>query len=238
MRPRAPRMTPFVFSASASVSGSNSSSAISRARSSRSSARSRLAREEHEAADLRSEGCQVRVRLLLGEHRKGAIHALEPLLDASPIPGDLGDARRHSCRRMRGAPPTRRARSRARSSRPPRPAALRPRPSLPRARGAPPARARPRSARAARSNARCASAFAPSERRALGGPDEHLERLRPQLGGVGVLRRGVVGVEVVRGDDLDDLVLLGAPGRGEELRGRQVLAPCARVSRSSRRRRA
>ena len=59
--------------------------------------------------------------------------------------------------------------------------------------------------------------------RALGRPHEHLERLRPQLVGVGIIRRGVVRVEVVSGDDLDDLVLLRAPCRCEELSGCEVL---------------
>ena len=60
----------------------------------------------------------------------------------------------------------------------------------------------------ARSNARCASAFAAERRGALAGPDEHLARRRADLVGVRVVGAGLVGVEVVRGDDLDDLVLL------------------------------
>ena len=57
-------------------------------------------------------------------------------------------------------------------------------------------------------------------RRALRGTDEHLARHRADLLGVHVVRSGSVGVEVVGGDDLDDLVLLGAPdGREESRRG-------------------
>ena len=75
----------------------------------------------------------------------------------------------------------------------------------------------------ARSNARCASAFAASEAARSRGPDEHLAGRRADLLGVRVVRAGAVGVEVVGGDDLDDLVLLGAPDRRQELRGREVL---------------
>jgi hypothetical protein len=64
--------------------------------------------------------------------------------------------------------------------------------------------------------------------RAFGGANEHLARGALDLVCIRSLRRGAEGVEVVRGDDLDDLVLLRAPDGGEVLRGRQMfLLPLA-----------
>jgi hypothetical protein len=63
----------------------------------------------------------------------------------------------------------------------------------------------------------------PERGRTLRGSDDHLACFRPQLLGVGVVGCRLVGVEVVRRDDLRDLVFLGAPGRGEEAGRSQVL---------------
>ena len=60
-----------------------------------------------------------------------------------------------------------------------------------------------------------------------GGPlaraDEHLAGALSDRGRVGGVRRRLEGVEVVGGDDLDDLVLLAARRRGEERGSGEVL---------------
>ncbi len=60
--------------------------------------------------------------------------------------------------------------------------------------------------------------------RSLAGTDEHLASLGADLLGIGIVGRRRVGVEVMGGDDIDDLVLLGAPGRRERnVGGSEVL---------------
>ena len=76
------------------------------------------------------------------------------------------------------------------------------------------------------------------ERRgALAGAREHRLRLASDLGGVVRVRGGLVGGEVVRGDHLDHLVLVGGERRAQVTRPRRGASHGARASRASRRRR-
>src|SRR5215208_7673314 len=50
--------------------------------------------EEFEAADLRGEHGGIIAWVLLQEHRQRALHALEPLLQPTAVPEDLGEPSR------------------------------------------------------------------------------------------------------------------------------------------------
>ena len=76
---------------------------------------------------------------------------------------------------------------------------------------------------AARSKARCASAFAASEAARSAARTSIVARAAAQVCGVRRVRHCLERGHVVRGDDLDDLVLLGAEGVREELRRGEVL---------------
>ena len=178
--------------------------------------------EEHESADLGRERGEVRVGLLLGQDRKRPIHVLEPLLDPAAVPHHLGKARRDARGRMRRVG---RLKALHRTFEVPgglveagacvghHPGSLQELCLQQRVVGE---LGRPHVGA-------LGLGIRGERRRAVGRSNEHLPRLVADVPRVLRIRRGVVGVEVMRRDDLGDLVVLGAPGGREELRGREVL---------------
>ena len=60
-----------------------------------------IPREEHEAAELGGERCEVFVGLFLRKHLERAVHVLQAELEAAPVPQHLGQPSRHPGRRVR-----------------------------------------------------------------------------------------------------------------------------------------
>ena len=90
-------MIAFVFSAWEKTSGSSSASARSSAVSIRSLATSTSPGEELEASELRSERGQCFVRLVLGEHLERTLQARDGVRELPTLPHELGPPGRHAC---------------------------------------------------------------------------------------------------------------------------------------------
>ena len=227
---------PFVVSACASTSGSEE--------------RSRPCRARPRSAAWRASGCPPKnmnrpswAASARGRRRapRSESSSNERFMRSSPSSSrprsHIVSARRAATRAAACvAPASRRARSRARS-RPSTPRrGRRSAPSRPRARAARPATSGSSVSSAARSNARCASALRGERGGPLGRADEHLAGRVADLPRVVGVRGRLERVDVVRGDDLDDLVLVAADARARNSAAARCLAlrSCARASRRRR----
>ena len=196
-----------------------------------------LALEEVQPAKLGREGGEVVVGLVPREHREGTLHPLERLLQLSQPPLDLAEPRGDPGGRMGQALSLVQLQG-----------TLVVHAGLLRSTGGPGGRAGALTEPGLGERI-VGELGGPLEvvlrllvrrqrRRPLARPGERLQRLDPDLIRVVRVRRRVVGVEVVRGDHLDDLLLAGAEGLYEMSRRSEVAGSCARPSRASRRRRA